>query len=168
MAFLVSGVGIMLFGLVPFRTCPLLAQMFVCPLSFFLLFGVVADDVFLSFFLSQALGKPKPLLGFGFPLVFSSSWTRTSSTTRTSSSAYTKAPLPHLFFFFFPSSSSFAGCWLVWWRSVVRSVFVVVPGSVWSFLHARCIMHFLGQGVEGTRHSFTPLGITMIVLWVLG
>ena len=40
------------------------------PSLFLLLFGMFAGDVFLSFFLSQALGKPKPRLGFGFTLVY--------------------------------------------------------------------------------------------------
>ena len=46
--------------------------LYVCVPSLFLsLFGMFADDVFLSFCSpSQVLGKPKPLLGFGFPLVF--------------------------------------------------------------------------------------------------
>ena len=61
----------------------------------------------LFFSLSQVLGKPKPFW-FGFPLVFSSSCTRSPTSTRTSSSATTlgEAPAPVFFSFpFFPSPS---------------------------------------------------------------
>ena len=65
--FSVSGVGIMLLGLVPFRTCPLLAEVFVV-LFFLWMFGWFRRRRSLSFFLSQVLGKPKPLFGgLGFP-----------------------------------------------------------------------------------------------------
>ena len=73
--FLVFGVE-MLFGLMPFKACPLFAFVFVVLFFVSLVVGVFVGDVFLFFFfslslsLSQALGKPKPLLGFGFPLVF--------------------------------------------------------------------------------------------------
>ena len=56
-----------------------------CP-SFLCLVGFV-DAVF-SLSLSQALGKSKPIW-FGFPLVFSSSCTRSPTSIRTSSSART-------------------------------------------------------------------------------
>ena len=74
--FLVSGVG-MLFGLSPFMTWPHVCPD-VCSLSlfFFLSLSLSLSLVryfrrrrFLSFSLSQVLGKPKPPLGFGIPLV---------------------------------------------------------------------------------------------------
>ena len=116
--FMVFGVE-MLFGLVPFKTCPLFALMFVSPLFFFFCL-VWSPTTFFFLSLSQALGKPKPRLGFGFPLVFSSCWTRTSSTTRTPSSATTprRRPRTCLFFFFFSRRRRSLVCWLVSWRSV--------------------------------------------------
>ena len=98
----------------PLRPAPLFAWVFGVPSLFFLLFGMFAGDVFLFFFaplsLSQALGKPKPRLGVGFPLVFSSCWTRTSSTTRTPSSASTPRRRPRTCFFFSVRRSR--GCFL--------------------------------------------------------
>ena len=60
-------------GLVPFKTCPLLGNLFVV-LSFSLVVWLILSSSFFFFLssLSQVLGKPKPRLGFGFPLVFSS------------------------------------------------------------------------------------------------
>ena len=145
----------MLFGFVPFKTSPLFALMLVSPLSFFCcLVCSPTTFFFLSFFfflsLSQALGKPKPRLGFGFPLVFSACWTRTSTTTRPSSSASSPRRRPRTLLFFFSSaSSSFLGL-LVGIMAVgcvlIRFFFLVVgccSGSVCSLfaLHARCIMH---------------------------
>ena len=80
---LVFGVE-MLFGLVPFKTCLPLVRIGVCSPFFFSLFlslslcccGDVRRRRFFSFSLSlslclsQVLGKAKPLLGFGVPLVF--------------------------------------------------------------------------------------------------
>ena len=60
----------MLFGLVPFKTRPLFALMFVSPLSFFAVWYVRRRRFSLLLSLSQALGKPKPRLELGFPLVF--------------------------------------------------------------------------------------------------
>ena len=68
---LVSGVG-MLFGFVALQDLTPVSHDVCCPLFLFLwLFGMFADVVFFLFFsFSQALGKPKSLLGFGIPLVF--------------------------------------------------------------------------------------------------
>ena len=82
---------------------------------FFCSVGFV-DTVFSRFcFFFQALGKPKPFW-FGFPLVFSSSCTRSTTTTRTSSSSTTPRgyaqPL-FLFLFFVRRRSSF------WWWLVL-------------------------------------------------
>ena len=67
MAFLVSGVE-MLFGLVPFRTSPLFALMFVSPLSFFCCL-VCSTTTFFSLSLSlRCWGNPSPFWGLGFPL----------------------------------------------------------------------------------------------------
>ena len=66
---LVLGVE-MLFGLVPFRTCPRVRFGVCCPLFLLFCYGDVRRRRFsLCLSLSQTLGKPKPHLGFGFPLV---------------------------------------------------------------------------------------------------
>ena len=94
----------------PFKTCPVFALLFVSPLSFFSVWFVRRRRFSFFLSLSQALGKPKPYLGFGFPLVVSSCWTRTSSTTRTPSSALSPRLRPRTCFFFFSfASSSFVG-----------------------------------------------------------
>ena len=148
---MVSCVGFMVFGVerclvwCPSRPAPCLLSC-LCPLSLSFLFGLFADDVF-SFFLSlsQALGKPKPYLGFGFPLVVSSCWTRTSSTTRTPSSALSPRLRPRTCFcFFFPSRRRRSlVCWLVLWRSVAFlsgffCQFVVVGLLFWVCLGCVC------------------------------
>ena len=60
----------MLFGLVPFKTRPLFALVFVVLSFFSFVMGMFAGDVFFSvfFFLSGA-GETQAPLGFGFPLV---------------------------------------------------------------------------------------------------
>ena len=70
--FLVLGVD-MLFGLVPFKTCPLFALMFVSPLSFFCCL-VCSPTTFISLSFSfslslslRCLGNPNPVWGLGFP-----------------------------------------------------------------------------------------------------
>ena len=68
--FMVFGVE-MLFGLVPFKTCPLFVLMFVSPSLFLLLFGMFADAVLSScLFLSGAGEAQAPARGLGVPLVF--------------------------------------------------------------------------------------------------
>ena len=74
---LVSGAGIM-FGLVPFKTCPLLAKLFVVLVFFSLVVWLVSSSSFslslslslsLSFSLSlRRWGNPSPVWGLGFPL----------------------------------------------------------------------------------------------------
>ena len=73
---MVTGVGFMvfgvemLFGLVPFKTCPLFALMFVSSLFLSCCWDVRRRRFSLCLSLSQVLGKPKPLFGgFGIPLV---------------------------------------------------------------------------------------------------
>ena len=67
MAFLVSGIE-MLFGLVPFKTSPLFALVFVVLSFFSFVMGMFAGDVFLSVFLSlRRWGNPNPFWGLGFP-----------------------------------------------------------------------------------------------------
>ena len=67
MSFLVSGVEI-LFGLVPFKTSPLFALVFVVPSLFSFVVGMCVGDVFsLSLFL-RCWGTPNPFWGLGFPL----------------------------------------------------------------------------------------------------
>ena len=123
--FLVSGVE-MLFGLVPFKTCPFFGLLFVCPFFFSLVVGMFVDDVFLFLCLSLSLslsgaGEPQTPAGFVFPLV---------SLRPGRGLRLRPVPLhfllhqglaPHLFFFFFsvarlPSrcfSRSLSWFWLV-------------------------------------------------------
>ena len=111
MACLVSGVGIM-FGFVPFRTCPLLAQMFACPLSFFVCLVWLSTTFSLFLSLSGA-GETQTPVGVWVSPSVSSSWTRTSSSTRTpcSSRSPRSSPAP-VFFFFFSTALAwvFFGC----------------------------------------------------------
>ena len=146
-AFFVSGVGLLSGFLSPSSPDPCLV--FVCVPSFCV--WLVSSTPCFSLSLSQALGKPKPIW-FGFPLVFSSSCTRSPSTTRTLTSARTSRHCPAPVFFFFRRRRSVSGrCLLVLVLSV--SVFLVGVFSLslvsgwcpwllsWSFLfalHARC------------------------------
>ena len=116
-----SGEIIRVFGFVPFRTCPLLAEVFVVLSLFLWLFGCARRRRLLSFFLFQALGKPKPLLGFGFPLVFSSSRTSTTPSTRTlcSASLARSSPARSAFFFFLAAR---VGVFWVWFLLSCLSV----------------------------------------------
>ena len=135
----------------PLRPAPLFALVFVV-LSFFsgclvgFVDAVLSLSLSLSFFLSQALGKPKPLSGVWDSPCVSSSRTRTSPSTRSSpcSSSPRSCPAPVVFFF----SSSLAGMVVVGLGlsglgvSVLRLVgwFFVVACLV--ALHAR---HHLGR-----------------------
>ena len=122
----------MLFGLVPFKTSPLFALVFVV-LSFFSFCWDVRRRRFcLCLSLSQALGKSKPRLGFGFPLVLSSSRTRSTSSIRTPCSAYTsRHRSSSCVFFFFSRRRSRGLCsglgfavlsWLGWWWWSLREL----------------------------------------------
>ena len=62
--FLVLGVE-MLFGLVPFKTCPLVRWVFGVPSLFLLLFGMFAGDVFLFFFSLSLSGAGETQTPFG-------------------------------------------------------------------------------------------------------
>ena len=106
--FSVSGVGNMLLGLVPFRTRPLLAKVFVV-LSFSLVVWLVSTTPFSLFLLSQVLGKPKPISGLGFPLCLFILATISLFNPHALLRTYIKVTAPRLFFFF-PSSLVF----LVW------------------------------------------------------
>ena len=66
--FSVSGVGIMLLGLVPFRTRPLLAKVVVV-LSFSLVVWLVSTTPFSLFLSLSGAGETQTHFGFGFPLV---------------------------------------------------------------------------------------------------
>ena len=83
----------------PFKTRPVFGFLSVSPLFSFLWF-VRRRRVFFLLSFSQALGQPKPFW-FGFPLVFSSSGTRTPLSTRTSCSTPTPRPRPAPVFFSF-------------------------------------------------------------------
>ena len=134
---LVFGVE-MLFGLVPFKTCPLFALVFVV-LFFFLslsllLWGCSSATFSPCLFLSQARGKPKPFLGFGVPLVF----LHLGHVLRLRSVRLHvllhqghAQPLP----FFFSSASL---VFLVWVFSGCSGC-----GVGFSALRARCVMHSL-------------------------
>ena len=124
MAFLVSGVGIM-FGFVPFRTCPLLAQMFVCPLSFFVCL-VWLPTTFSLFLSLSGAGETQTHFGFGFPLVSLRPGhdLRPRSVHRPLHLPQGPAPAPVFFFFFFVAVR--AGLWSVFGSRggvSVRSVF---------------------------------------------
>ena len=169
MAFLVSGVGIM-FGFVPFRTCPLFALMFVSPLSVFRCLVCSPTLSFsLSLSLSQALGKPKPRWGFGFPLVFSAGWTRTTSSIRTTCSAYSSRHCSRDCLFFSFASPPFVVCWLVLWRSVAFLFgfflglwwWMIVLGRSGHFLHCmQDVLGILGRG-RRTRHPSPFVGLLL-------
>ena len=142
--FLVLGVD-MLFGLVPFKTCPLFALMFVSPLSFFCCL-VVRRRRFLSFFLSQVLGKPKPRFGVWVSPCVSSSWPRVSTPTRRRAPHLHLPQVPHplLCFFFFLSSplawvvsvcGSRGGVWFCLFGLVCWSVWLLVCLVCLAFLH---------------------------------
>ena len=97
----------------PLGPDPCLPSCWLSSLSLFLSFCLVcvADDVSLlaacSFFLSQALGKPKPLW-FVFPLVFLHRGRALQLQSVLLALHLHQGQAPHPFFFFFPSSS-FAG-----------------------------------------------------------
>ena len=132
----------------------------------------------LSFSLSQALGKPKPRLGFGFPLVFSSCWPRTSSTTRTSCSAYTSRHSSRTCCFFFFSRRRCR--WSVGWYcgGRLRSCsgffrFVVVgccSGSVCSLfaLYARCLRYCRPGQKDETSFAPCKFDTMMVFGGILG
>ena len=95
-------------GLVPFKTCPLLGKLFVVQFFFFSLVVWLISSSSLSLFLSLSLsgaGETQTPLGFGFPLVFSASWTSTTSSTRSPCSASSPRSSPAPVFFFFASPS---------------------------------------------------------------
>ena len=125
--FLVFGVE-MLFGLVPFKTCPLFALVFVA-LSFFLsCCGDVRWRHFLSFSLSQVLGKLQtPFWGLGFPLCFFT--LDADSVFNPYSDAPTptpRSPFPRTVFIVFRRSSGN--------RSVVWFFFCRASVCMWRFL----------------------------------
>ena len=112
---LVSGVGFFVwFGALWDLT---LVSQNVCLSSLCLwLFGVFADDVF-SLSLSGAGETQTPFGGFGVPLVFSPSWTRSTSSIRTSAPSPTSRlrPAPVFFVFcFFRRRRSFSGGGCSW------------------------------------------------------
>ena len=104
----------------PFKTRPVSEILLVS--FFFSLFGVFADAVFLFFLLSlsQALGKPKPLLGvWGSPCVFLVPAALMHLDPFTTLDIYTKVTAPALFFFFFRSSFALGCGRFVSWRLVL-------------------------------------------------
>ena len=132
-----SGETIRQFGFVPFRTCPLLAEVFVVLSLFLWLFGclvVFADDVCSLSFSFRRWGNPNPFWGLGFPLcsLLPERGLRLPPVLRAQLIHLGSAPAPVLFFFF-PRRRRSLVCWLVWWRSVA---FLFSPLSG-CFLHAR-------------------------------
>ena len=120
MFFLVFGVE-MLFGLVPFTTCPLFALVFVVLSFFSLVVGMFVGEVFLLSLFLRCWEPQTPKLGFGFPVVFLR-WTRTPSSTvlRAQHLHLGYAPAPVFFSLRVVVVSWFVGC-----RSrFVRSRFV--------------------------------------------
>ena len=148
MVFLVSGVE-MLFGLVPFKTCPFFGLLFVVLFFFlWLLGGSSTTFFFFSVSLSfRCWGTTNPCGVCVSPSV-SSSWTRTPTSTRTSSFSPSPRPRPApvfflFFFFFFFVRRSVAG-------SVFFSFLVLVlvgfSGGGFGSVCLFCIsMHALGQ-----------------------
>ena len=96
--------------------CTLFAFYVCVPSLFLLLFGMLAADVFLSFFLSLSLslsgaGETQAPFGVWVSPSVSSSWTRTPSSTRTSCSApLTRSSPARPVFFFRRSRGCFFGC----------------------------------------------------------
>ena len=102
-------------GLVPFKTCPLLGKLFVVLFFSLVVWLILSSSFSLSLSLSLFLflfslslslslrcwGNPNPVWGFGFPLVFSACWPRTTSSIRTSCSAYSSRHRSRSCFFFF-------------------------------------------------------------------
>ena len=132
--FLVLGVD-MLFGLVPFKTCPLFALMFVSPL-FLCLFGLFADDVFSLSFSLRCWGNPNPFRVWVSPCV-SSSWPRSPSSIRTSSPTPTPRFRTRSCVFSFSRRRSrwvVVGVWFLGWGLGSVGVFGLV---CWSVLVAR-------------------------------
>ena len=139
-----SGEIIRLFGFVPFRTCPLLADVFVVLSLFLWLFGCARRRRLLSFFLFRRWGNPNPFWGLGFPLcsLLPERGLRLPPVLRAQLVHLGIAPAP-VFFFFFASSSSSLVCWLVLWRSVafVFGCFLFCGGGLvfWVCLFPFCI-----------------------------
>ena len=123
MAFLVSGVGIM-FGFLPFRTCPLLAQLFVCPLSFFVCLVWLPTTFSLFLSLSGAGETQTPFGGLGFPLcsLLPGRGLRRQPVHRAQHFPQGFAPAPAFFFFFFRRRRSR----VCWWVGLALSVFWLV------------------------------------------
>ena len=166
MAFLVSGVGIM-FGFVPFRTCPLFALMFVSPLSFLLFTSVCRRRFSLFLFslsLSQVLGKPKPISGLGFPLCLFILATISLFNPHALLHTYIKVTAPRLFFFF----SSRRRRLLVWWLALWRLVaflfgfffFSVCGGG----LLLACKMYNAQFFLGGRETIISPLPVIIMVI----
>ena len=178
MAFLVSGVGIM-FGFVPFRTCPLLAQMFVCALSFFVCLLWLPTTFSLFFSLSRA-GGTQTHFGFGFPLVSLQPGYALRPTIRTSS-PFSPTPKSRsrscVFFFFSFFVAVRAGLWSVF-GSRVGSRFgrcfglSVLVGlglsrllcSVHSCMILTCIRATAYAGIPARQWRLTPFPPFMIAI----
>ena len=138
--FLVSGVGIVLLGLVPFRTCPLLVQKCLAVLSFSLdvwLWSTTSFSLFLS--LSGA-GETQTHFGFGFPLVsLHPGHDLPLQSVRLAPTPTSRFPHPLLCFFFsFRRRSSFAGMVVGWLRSG-WSLFVCLCFSVCLSVSSVCL-----------------------------
>ena len=132
MAFFVSGVGIM-FGFVPFKTCPLLVQMFGCPLPFFVCL-VWSPTTFSLFFSLSGAGETQTPFGFGFPLVSLRPGhdLRPRSVHRPLHLPQGSAPAPVFFFFSRRRRRSLVWLWLVavWLVSLCVGVFCWVGFSL--------------------------------------
>ena len=120
------------------------AQMFVVPSLSRCVQFIRRRRFSLCLSLSQALGKPKPLLGFGFPLVFllPGRALRPRPVPRAQHIHPGIAPAPVFFpFFFLLSSSSLAG------MVAVGCVFVrFLFGLWWWAVACKSIMHFRVSG----------------------
>ena len=160
--FFVSGAGIMLLGLVPFRTRPLLAKMFVV-LSFSLVVWLVSTTPF-SLFLSGA-GETQTHFGFGFPLVSLHSGHDFPLQSARLAPQLHQGSRPAMFFCFFSRRRSRGFFFGVWFSLSGLSVCLSVCLCM-SALHARSLFHrFFG----GRETIISPLLVMIIVIcWELG
>ena len=141
MAFLVSGVGIM-FGFVPFRTCPLLAQLFVCPLSFFVCLVWLPTTFSLFLSLSGAGETQTPFGVWVSPCVLFFLDADFVDNPYIELSTFPKASPPHLpffFFFFFRRRRSRVCWWLVW--------LCLFSGWLGGFFGAACLVALHARSV---------------------
>ena len=128
---MVFGVG-RLSGLVPFRTSPLFALVFVVLSFFSFCWDVRRRRFYLCLpFSLRCWGNPNPLRGLGFPLCFFFVATLSDLDPFILIRTFSEVRLQPLFFFFFSRRRRRS---LVWWRSVafLFRFFLVCGGGLLS------------------------------------